>query len=335
MNPYAKIGIKVGVVVVICLILWAAYNIVVHRAYMAGIKSIKVERDKQQTVATQLESLLKYQPILPQIRYAELRDMETIRNLIPPRDEFVLTSYLRVIHSMLSENHLETDGILIGKVNNAVGGTSFEETFASDITALQKELSKITDALQLFQDGMGSMGNLVSTYYFYKAMSTGSENYAAIIGGIESHSFQMKVTGSYEDIKKFSFQVFNMRPHTALVALTLTPAKTGMGPTRLYQATFSLYTYGDANKPPPLWIAYHGRGEKTPPQAAEPAPGSELPAETRMPPAASPDGGSAQPAGEQPATPPAVPGAAQPENAPKGGIEANVGSKPEHGGSGR
>jgi hypothetical protein len=330
MNPYAKIGIKVGVVVVICLILWVAYNMVVHKAYTAGIAKIKTELKTQQDVATQLDSLLNYESILPQIRYAELRDMEAIRNLVPPKEEFILTSYLRVIHSMLAENHLETDGILIGKVNNAVGGTSFEETFASDITALQKELSKITDALQLFQDGMGSMGNLISTYYFYKALSTGSENYAAIIGGIENHSFQMKVTGSYEDIKKFTFMIFNMRPHTALVGFSLSPAKAGQGPTRVYQASFTIITYGDANKPPPLWLAYYGRGEKKSVPEPGPAAGAGLPAVPGQTPGAPVDGGMTVPEPGQPV----APGAVQPDKQPNSGMEATVGNKPETGGSG-
>ena len=71
----------------------------------------------------------------------------------------------------------------------------------------------------------------------------------------------MSVRGSYSDIKKFTFDVFNMRPHTALVNFQMAPQGAGLGPARIYQASFQLITYGDADPPPQLWLAYHGRGE--------------------------------------------------------------------------
>lgn len=269
MNPYAKIAIKVGVVIAICLILLVAYDMVGHKAYMAAAKAIQAEKANQQNVSAQLDSLLQYQPLLPAIRCVQLGDLETIRVLCPEAKQFGLTGYLRQIHSMLSENHLETDGIVIAGTAAAVGGVTFEEAFKSDVTALQSQLDKIKAALQMFQDNADKMNNLLASFQFYQALASGTENFEAIIGGIEQHKFTLSVRGSYTDIKKFTFDVFNMRPHTALVNFQMSPQGPGLGPTRLYSASFTLLTYGDANPPPPLWEAYHGRGEQASEASAE------------------------------------------------------------------
>jgi hypothetical protein len=329
-NPYAKIGIKVGVVVVICLIFLVAYNMVGHKAFVGASAGFQKEITAQTTIAKQLDGLLQYKDLLPGIRCVQLRDMETIRVLIPPANEFVLTGYLRTIHAMLTNDHLETQGIVIGGAKPAVGGTTFEETFVSDVTALQGELDKITTALQMFKDNQDKMQNLLTSFQFYEGMATGSENFAAIQGGIEVHSFSMSVRGSYDDIKKFTFDVFNMRPHTALVNFQMVPQGAGIGPARVYQASFSLITYGDANAPPPLWIAYHGRGEQVQPQANEGSEGGTqkaqaggAPAEAQVP--------------SVPPTPPAPPaekpgagqGAEPAHPASPGGTEARVGGQPQ------
>lgn len=300
MSPYVKIAIKIGIVAVVCLILIVAYNQLGHRAYAGAVRGLKGEVEAQRAVAAQLDSLLQYQDLLPGIRYVQLRDMETIRVLVPPSDEFTLTSYLRQIHIMLTENHLETDGIMILTQGGAVGGTSFEEGFTSDVEALQGQLDKITGALQMFRDNKGQMDNMLVSFPFYEGMSTGSENFAAIIGGIESHAFGMSVKGSYMDIKKFTYDVFNMRPHTALVDFQMLPSGPGMGATRLYTASFKLVTYGDANEPPPLWIAYHKRGETAQAGGTEPGvvpPGT--PEGTSIPPAEIPPVPSEQPAPQE------------------------------------
>jgi hypothetical protein len=107
------------------------------------------------------------------------------------------------------------------------------------------------------------------------------------------------------DIKKFTFDVFNMRPHTALVDFQMTPSGPGMGATRLYTASFKLIAYGDANEPPPLWVAYHQRGENMPvegapiPSEGEPPKPSEQPAPEEKP---SAESGSEQPSGNLGAT---------------------------------
>jgi hypothetical protein len=321
-NPYAKIAIKIGVVIVICLILLVAYNMVGHKAFTGAAASFKREIDDQNRITTRLDSLLQYKDLLDRIRFVQLRDMETVRVLIPPKDEFVLTSYLRQVHGLLSQNHLETDGIVIGGSKPAVGGTTFKETWESDVTALQGELSKITDALQMFRDNMDQMNNLLVSFQFYEAMSTGNEDFAAIVGGIEAHTFTLTVRGSYADIKKFTYDVFNMRPHTALVNFQMAPQGAGMGPTRLYQASFTLFTYGDANAPPPLWLAYHQRGEKqeNPEGAVPTGQGQE---------AASPAPSPGLPAGGEAGAPVKPPEA--PESGHRGGPEALVGGKPGSG----
>jgi len=268
-NPYVKIAIKVGVVFLVCIIILALYNMVGHRAFMGAKRHFQKQINTQLTTAEQLDSLLKYKPILPQIRCAQYRDIQTIRNFLPDAKEFVLTSYLRHIHALLSQNHLETSGIVITGAK-ATGGASFEKTFSSDISALQKDLEKIKDALQMFQDNMDKMNNLIMTFQFYQALSAGAENYAAIVGGIETHTFKMTVRGSYSDIKKFTFDIFNMRPRTALVDFQMSPLGTGIGTARLYTASFTLYTYGDANEPPPLWLAYNQQKQQ-PAEAQSPA----------------------------------------------------------------
>lgn len=258
MNPYAKIAIKIGVVIVICLVLIAAYNMVAHRAFMAGANRLRSEREAQLTIKEKLDSLLQYQELLPRIRHVQLQDMQTIRNFIPDADEFVLTSYLRKIHGTLAENHLETDGIVIGGAGAPVGGTDFSAAFVSDPAALQDDLKDITDALQMFKDNQARMNNMLNSFNFYSQLSTGGENFRVIADGIETHSFSMSVRGSYLDIKKFVFDIFNMRPRTALVGFQMAPQGQGIGATRLYRASFRLVTFGDANNPPPLWEVYSG-----------------------------------------------------------------------------
>jgi hypothetical protein len=102
------------------------------------------------------------------------------------------------------------------------------------------------------------------TFEFYGELGTEAENYAAIIGGIETHVFTLQVTGSYEDIKKFTYEIFNLRPRTALTNFQMAPSGQGFGAGRKYTAGFRLTTYGDANTPPPLWLA-HNEGFAEPP----------------------------------------------------------------------
>jgi hypothetical protein len=256
-SAYVKIAIKVAIVLVICLIIIVAYNVVLHRAKAASIAKMRTDLAAQTVIATALDSLLQYKDILPQIRQVQLQDMQTIRNLVPDSREFALTSYLRVIHAKLADNHLETNGIAIGGTRAPTGGTDFKEAFSSDITALSTDLVKITDALQMFKDRMNEMDDMLVSFQFYTQVSTGAENFQAIAGGIEQHAFTMTVRGTYQDIKKFTFDIFNMRPITALTSFTMGPQGAGFGATRQYAATFRLVTYGDANNPPPLWLAYN------------------------------------------------------------------------------
>jgi hypothetical protein len=176
---------------------------------------------------------------------------------MPDADEFVMTSYLRLVHGMLAENHLETNGISIAGRPAPTGGSDFNSAFTSDITALQEDLDKIKAALTMFTERMDEMNNILVSFQFYEQLSTEAENFTVIAGGIETHVFSMQVVGSYEDIKKFAFEIFNMRPHTALVNFQMAPAGAGFGATRPYGASFRLVTYGDANNPPPLWLAHN------------------------------------------------------------------------------
>ena len=171
MNAYAKIGIKVGVVVVICLILLVAYSMVGHKAFAGLAAGYKKQIDAQAVVAKQLDGLLQYKALLPEIRCVQLRDMETIRLLVPPSNEFILTSYLRQVHALITQDHLETAGIVIGGSKPAPGGTSFDKTFSTDVAGLQKQLGKITTALQSFQDNKDKMNDMLNSFQFYKAMS--------------------------------------------------------------------------------------------------------------------------------------------------------------------
>ena len=255
MNPYAKIAIKIGVVIVICLVVLTGYRAIWHKGFVAKLS--KIQRDTNQLAAAEasLDSLLAYNHLLPRIRQVQLQDMQTIRNLIPDADEFVLTGYLRRIHFLISENHLETSGITI-RGQAALGGTSFDEAFAQDATGLVANLAGFIGALDMFEQQMHEMNNFLVSFRFYTAVSSGSENFAAIAGGIETHTFNLSVRGSYKDIKKFTFEVFNMRPLTALTNFQMTPQGEGFGPTRQYMASFKLVTYGDANGQPPLWDAY-------------------------------------------------------------------------------
>jgi hypothetical protein len=329
LNAYAKIGIKVGVVFLICIILLVAYNMVGHRAIMSQVATIKTDLATQQSIKTQLDSLLAYRDELPNIRFVELKDMETLRAFMPPKETFVLTSYLRVIHQMLAGNHLDTSGIIIAPEREAPGGVSFEESFETDVITLAGKLADIMKSLELFKQNKGQMNNLLVSYQFYKAMASGTENFAAIVGGIERHGFTLTVRGSYDNIKKFTFDVFNMRPHTALVNFQMSPQGPGMGPTRVYQATFTIMTYADANPPPPLWLAYHQRGEEQPGEletaAEDSASVGEEPAIERP--------GLPETASEEPA-----PSDQKPEEPDSQGNEnsaagATVGGKPESGGT--
>jgi len=258
-NPYAKIAVKIGVVIVICLVLLLAYFMIGHRTYMRAKRKWMRDKATQEKVEEQVNKLLQYNSDLPNIRQVQYQDMQMIRNLIPDADEFVLTTYLRKIHEILAENHLETDGIAIGGSRAAPAGASFDEAFSSDITALQKDLDKIVEALDWFRNNKDQMNNMIVSFQFYEKLSTKAENFKVIAGGIEAHTFSMTVRGSYMDIKKFTYEIFNMRPHTALVNFQMAPQGTGFGQTRQYSASFNLYTYGDANTPPPLWLALNKR----------------------------------------------------------------------------
>ncbi len=256
MNPYAKIAIKIAVVIVVCLLLQVAYNMTAHRFFVRTIANRQAELATQNTIAQALIDLLRYKDLLRQIRTVQLQDMETIRNLIPEADEFVLTSYLSTIHIMLTDNNLDTDGVAILGVTAPGAGTNFKEAFSSDPSELQGRLDQIMSALQMFENNMDQMQNLLVSFRFYQELGTEGENYAAIAGGIETHSFRMTVRGTYKDIKRFTYEIFNMRPHTALVSFQMAPQGAGSGSMRQYAAHFTLLTFGDANDPPPLWVAH-------------------------------------------------------------------------------
>ena len=234
------------------------YRAIWHKSSVAALAKANGDIANGRAIEQKLDSLLAYTHLLPQIRQVQLQDMQTIRNLIPDADEFVLTSYLRRIHYLISENHLETNGITI-RSSPALGGTTFDEAFPQDPNKLLSDLASFTNALNNFEQRMNEMNNLLVSYQFYGAMASGSENFAAIAGGIETHTFTLAVRGSYKDIKKFTFEVFNMRPLTALTNFQMSPQGIGVGPTRQYAASFRLVTYGDANGQSPLWDAYrHG-----------------------------------------------------------------------------
>lgn len=278
MNAYAKIAIKVAIVIVICFVVIVGYNALYHKRFvaMAEKKSSEIEIGLQ--IEQSLDSLLEYDDILPQIRHVQLQDIATIRNLIPDAQDFVLTSYLRRIHNMISDNHLDTGGIIIRGTAAPYGGVDFNQAFAQDPMGLVTDLASFTGALNEFQENMGEMNNLLVSYQFYNKISSGAENFTAIAGGIETHIFNLSVRGSYEDIKKFTFEIFNMRPTTALTDFQMSPQGAGFGPTRQYSASFKLVTYGDASSPPPLWEHYRSGliGYGTAPEAVTENNGSEV-----------------------------------------------------------
>jgi len=232
-----------------------AYWILVKPKFRKQIERWQTAKDSAEEIKGQLESLLKYKDILPQIRQVQYQDMQMIRNLVPTADEFILTTYLRTIHRMLQDDHLETDGISIAHIRGAVSYTDFNEAFTDDIVAMQEDLDVVLASLESFKENMGQMDNMLVSFEFYRALATGEEALGAIAAGVEIHAFSMNVRGSYVDIKKFTYDIFNMRPHTALTNLQLRPAGLGFGGTRQYVASFRLVTYGDKNIPPPLWIA--------------------------------------------------------------------------------
>jgi len=255
-NPYAKIAIKIAVVIVICLVLMMAYKILLKPKLRKQENRWKNSKQTALDVKAQLEALLEYKPYLPQIRQVQYQDIQLIKNLVPDGDEFVLTSYLRLIHYKLQEDHLETDGISIAHGGATLSYTDFNEAFTDDITQMQEDLDEVLEALEMFKVNMDRMDNMLVSFEFYDKLATGEEAYGAIAAGIEAHAFTMSVKGSYGDIKKFTFDIFNMRPHTALVNFQMRPSgPEGIGSTRQYVASFRLITYGDNNKPPPLWIA--------------------------------------------------------------------------------
>lgn len=258
MNAYAKIAIKIVIVLVVCLILITVYNFLGKRTFNAAARRLRNEENNQLEVKAKLDSLLAYQDLLPMIRQVQLQDIQTIRNLVPDADEFVLTSYLRTIHDMLRVNHLETNGISIGGAPAAMGGINFDNAFSSDVSKLQEDLASITEALDWFQANLAQMNNMFMSFNFYQMIGTGDENFEVIVGGIEQHTFNLTVRGSYRDIKKFTYDVFNMRPHTALVNFQMSPQGQGVGQSRQYSASFTLVTYGDANTPPDLWAVHNG-----------------------------------------------------------------------------
>lgn len=256
MNAYAKIAIKIAIVIVICFVVIVGYNALYHARFMTQAENKRGEIAIAIQIEQKLDSLLEYDDILPQIRHVQLKDIETIRNLIPDAEDFKLTSYLRRIHHMISDNHLETGGIVIRGTAAPLGGVDFEVAFAQDPMRLVADLESFTGALKEFETHMDEMNNLLISYQFYFKISSGAENFVAIAGGIETHTFNLSVRGSYEDIKRFTFEIFNMRPTTALTDFQMSPQGAGFGPTRQYSASFKLITYGDANSPPPLWKYY-------------------------------------------------------------------------------
>lgn len=252
MNAYAKIGIKIGVVIVICVVIIVAYEVLFHRTKLAEGKEKFRQIQTQTIIKGKLDALLEYEYLLPNIRFVQRHDMATFRNLVPPADTFSLTNYLRRIHHLLSSNHLQTNGIVILNPRKAVGKTDFAEAFESDVIVFGRDVNKIMAALDFFKENLGDMNNLLTSYRFHQMMSTEAFNFKAVIGGIESHSFSMNVRGSYRDIKKFTFDIYNMRPRTALINFQMSPVGMGTGRMRIYSANFTLITYCDANEPPPL-----------------------------------------------------------------------------------
>ncbi len=243
----------------ICLILQLAWMMFGHRGYVRRIADWHDKVEVETTYKESLDALLDYEPELPEIRWVQFHDMQTIRNLIPEESderEFELTTYLRIIHGMLSANGLDTDGIVIEPTRPPLGPVNFDVAFSSDHTEALSRLQDIMDALEMFRAEKDEMRDFLTSLKFYQTISTEGENYAAIASGIQIHSFRTQVKGSYEDIKRFTFEVFNMRPHTALVDFQMAPQGVGIGPTRQYQAHFRLITYGDRNDPPPIWKAY-------------------------------------------------------------------------------
>jgi len=265
-----KILIRFGVLIVVLVAIWLAFNLFVHRPTVDKIDEARGKTIFTQGIGRGLDLMLKFQNRWPDILAAQRRDIEFIRTVLPeaPFNEKV---YLSVLLDVFSKSGVDSKGVSIRPVRSSAKKVNFFSFFTADLGVLAASLTKFEEAFKYLNGSENIMGAehkrfesllipqgaspeelelaLWYSYQFNLRMAVDIPKDVAILPALEIHRFDTTIAGSYENVKHFIWMVQNMRPHTVIANWHLVPGQ-GTGESREYTATMTLVTFVDTNIPP-------------------------------------------------------------------------------------
>ncbi len=265
-----KIAIKFGILIIILIVMFLAFNLFVRKTMDEKTMVINNEILMNKGIEAGLNLMLSHHESWSDILGAQKRDLEYIRAVLPEapfRQKFYLRTLLDVFH----KSGVYHNALFIKPVRPAAGTVHYFQFFETDMAALAGYIEPFDKAFNYLKGTDSIKGvdrvrfdslkldpnpsdeelelALWYSFQFNHKMAVNVPEGTSLLPGLEMHRFETTVSGSYDDIKHFLWQVRNMVPHTVIVNWHLSPGA-GMGESRPYTASLNLITFVDANIQP-------------------------------------------------------------------------------------
>ena len=265
-----KIIIKFGILLIVLVVMFLAFNLFVKKAMNEKIQTVEIEIERNAGIEFGLDLMLSHEASWGDILSAQKRDMECIRSVLPEAP-FTKEIYLRTLLDVFHKSGVSSSHMVLKPVAPPAGRVIYYQYFTADMAALSSYIEPFHKAFDYLQGSDTIKGqdikridsltleqnptdeelelSLWYSYRFNQMMAVDMPEGVNLMPGLEMHRFETTVTGSYEDIKHFLWSAVNMRPHTIIVNWHLSPGR-GMGEDRAYSANLNLLTFADTNIQP-------------------------------------------------------------------------------------
>lgn len=265
-----KIAIKFGILIIILVVMFLAFNLFVRKAMDEKTQVVNNEIMVNSGIAGGLNLMLSHHESWSDILGAQKRDLEYIRAVLPEAP-FRQKFYLRTLLDVFDKSGVYSNALFIKPVRPAAGKVNYYQFFETNMGALASYIEPFDKAFSYLKGSDSIKGvdrvrfdslilkpnpsdeelelALWYSFRFNQMMAVNIPEGISLLPGLEMHRFDTTVAGSYDDIKHFLWQVRNMVPHTIIVNWHLRPGA-GAGESRPYTASLNLITFVDANIQP-------------------------------------------------------------------------------------
>jgi hypothetical protein len=251
-----KIFLQIFGVLALCVIIVLNYNIFIEKPIKEKVKETRKEYNTVETQNKVLKSVLNHQG-----RFGKLEES----NFVDYADVAVFFAYdffeptiMARIQKLVDLSGCENDGLKVGRTTKAAKPAAYsdfvtkqKEDLLKSVDSFVKTMDKWYGDAKLEQKINGADSNYGSRLEFYQQMSSGKNFPHTMNKGIEIHRFNLTLTGTYAQCKKFLWLTSQNRPFIQASIMSFVPIKKAQkapGAEKFFSLKVTILTYVDRNE---------------------------------------------------------------------------------------